>query len=143
MVACVNWGFGMANTAKKAYPRIKCRGCGIPFYPTRKNQVYHSDKCREDHYKKIYYGQQEYQRTCPACGKEFSTTDSQQIYCEPECRKAAHTGECAICGKGGRMYGHRLNGCDESRINVCVKCLYMCKRIDAGYDRIYMDMKAQ
>lgn len=122
------------KTARKAYPRQDCKNppCGMSFFPLYKNQVYHCDKCRIDHYRVLYYGQTLYETSCKleSCGQLFSTTNPQQLYCCPDCSQEARSGTCNICERDARLYAHK-------ELKVCAMCLYMCKGIDKGDDVKY------
>ncbi len=74
------------ESVKFPLPQIQCRGCGIFFTPTRKDQVYHSTKCRVAHYQEtgVLLRLPPVEKTCAwdKCGATFKTTSPvKQRYC--------------------------------------------------------------
>ena len=133
----------------------KLNTCNQLFLPKRKNQEFHTAKCREMWYSLNYFKREIFTRTCPVCGDEFTTTrPKQRIYCpDKDCLKIAQQmmlfgmplngeivegGTCQLCGKERKILGvHHNNG---TRLNVCISCNVIVKGIDAGLDKKYSEL---
>ena len=88
---------------KKTFLPIYCANplCHQKFTPTRKDQKYHSGKCR-DAMQKIARGYTPTMTKCPQCKNDFlNLKPGRQIYCSPECRnehQSSPDGQtCANC----------------------------------------------
>jgi predicted nucleic acid-binding Zn ribbon protein len=80
---------------KIALPARECAACSKVFVPTRTDQIYHSDKCREFYYDLKYHRRaSDGDKVCEYCHKTFDTRNlHKQKYCNSTCRDAAQAEE--------------------------------------------------
>lgn len=84
-----------------------CKICNQEYEPTRKDNVYCSQKCKFEAKKK--QRTLKYKKNCVTCQKEFETFDKRKIYCSQKCfgvsfsLKNSIVFNCEYCGKENRI----------------------------------------
>lgn len=133
----------------------KLKACNQLFQPKRKNQEFHTDKCRETWYEENYpaFKKEVVTKTCPTCGTQFDTTcPGKQDYCTPDCRETATllrrfgmeitghitSGTCDLCGQQRKILG--VHGTNGTGLKVCMMCNAIAKGVDSGLADKYREM---
>lgn len=109
---------------------IRCKFCGIPFIPRRKQQVYCSKECLKLYYKLEY--PLPLPRLCVYCGEEFTPRTKGKTYCSKKCARMAYYKRhstlppelkyqprtCLYCGKEFMPYNSETGGV---KVRFCSK----------------------
>lgn len=126
----------------------KYKPCSQLFEPKRKNQLFHTAKCRKAWYEENYFVKEDTVKVCPVCGREFHTScPSKQTYCKEndnECKKTARMctafgiepaiggvadGACELCGQPRKVAAYRHDGVVTS---LCLPCTAVARGVDSG-----------
>ena len=125
---------------KKSLPPIQCKGCDINFVPKDRRHHFHSEICREDYYRAVYFSKSTTRKQCPNCGVMFMTSKpKRQVYCTPECREDAANKRqesitASMTAERTTFLGDRFSTLEKDSF----KCVYCGKSVS---DRVKLEVE--